>query len=152
MKNEKPRLTDQDYKFVFERVVRLCLDFVIMKNNQVLLIKRDIEPMKGYWCLPGGMIRQKESIDEAAERILKNELGLKLLSKKVIGYIEFPSEINKDGVHVHSVSIAFLTTLEEGELKGGDQAHEIEFFKSLPEKIDPRQGKLLKDDWEKLIV
>jgi len=151
MVEPRKRLTDEEYQFVFSRAVRLCLDFVIVKNGQLLLAKRDIEPCKGFWSLPGGMVRHQESINEASERIIKNELGLKIREKKLIGYIEFPDEINKDGVAIHSISMAFLTTLEDGEVVGSDQAHEIEFFTALPEKVHPTQGEFLKEHWQEII-
>lgn len=146
----KKRLTDEEYQFVFSRAVRLCLDFIIVKNNKILLAKREIEPYKGFWSLPGGMVRHKESISEASQRIMKGELGLAVLSKKLIGYIEFPDEINKDGVQIHSVSMAFLAMLEDGEIKGSDQAHEIDFFESLPEKVHPIHGEFLKAQWSEI--
>ena len=114
------RLSDQDYKFIFERVPRLCLDFVITKNGKILLAKREIEPCKGCWSLPGGMLKYKESINDAAERILKDEVGLKPLKKELIGFIEFPDEVNEDGINIHSVSIVFLTELEEGKISDLD--------------------------------
>lgn len=142
MENKK-RLTDKEYKFIFSQVPRFCLDFIIVKDGKVLLAKREINPCKGFWCLPGGMVRYQETINQASERILKNELGLKPKSKKVIGYIEFPNEINKDGVPVHSVSLVFLTVLKDGEIKGSNQAYEIEFFKKLPQKTNFEQGQFL---------
>ncbi len=147
---EKSRLTDEEYKFIFSRVVRLCLDFIIVKENKILLAKREIDPQKGKWSLPGGMIRYNETIDEAVKRIIKGELGLKLKEKKLVGYIESPGEINKDRVHVHSISMVFLTTIEKGKIIGSDQAHQIEFFASLPKDIFSVQGKVLKKHWEML--
>ncbi len=152
MAEAKKRLTDEEYQFIFSRAVRLCLDFIIVKDNKMLLAKRDIEPCKGFWSLPGGMVRHQESIDEASQRIIQNELGLKIREKKLIGYMEFPDEINKDGVKIHSVSMAFLTTLEDGEIKGSEQAHEIEFFEALPEKVHPTQAEFLKERWEEIVV
>lgn len=149
--SKKKYLTDDEYKFIYERVPRLCLDFIAVKDKKVLLSKRDIEPYKGYWHLPGGMVRQKESIDEAAKRILIGELGLTPFSKKMIGYIECPDEVNQNGIQIHSISIAFLTTLEDGKIIGSDQAHEIQFFELLPKHIHPMQGKFLKENWETII-
>lgn len=145
---EKQFLSDDEYKFVFSRVPRLCLDFVIVINNEVLLAKRDIEPSKGQWCLPGGMLRRKESLKEAAERILQSEIGLKPLEKKLIGFIEFPDEVNRDGMHIHSVSMVFLVKLESGKTRGSVQAQEVSFFESLPEDIHVGHGKFLKENWK----
>lgn len=55
----------------------LTIDVVVftIKDNklQVLLIKRQKEPFKGKWAIPGGFIRLSENLDEAALRILKEK-------------------------------------------------------------------------------
>lgn len=55
----------------------LTIDVVVftMKDNllQVLLTKRNKEPFKGRWAIPGGFIRLSETLDDAALRILKEK-------------------------------------------------------------------------------
>ena len=51
----------------------ITVDTVILtlKDNslQVLLVKRENEPFKGKWAIPGGYVRMSENLDEAAMRI-----------------------------------------------------------------------------------
>jgi|SRR3989338_7073753 len=149
---EKRYLTDDEYAFIFQRVPRLCLDFAIIKDNQILLAQREIDPLKGCWHLPGGMVRYKENVDQAAERILKSELGAKPLSKKFLGYMEFPNEINEHGIPVHSVSIVFLTELASEEISRSKQAHRVKFFSDLPEYIHPIHAKFIQQNRESLNI
>ncbi len=43
---------------------------------KILLIKRGMEPEKGKWSLMGGFVKEKESAEDAAIRILKTLTGL----------------------------------------------------------------------------
>jgi ADP-ribose pyrophosphatase YjhB (NUDIX family) len=43
---------------------------------KILLIKRDFQPEKGNWSLMGGFVQNEESLDQAANRILKQLTGL----------------------------------------------------------------------------
>ncbi len=48
-------------------------------NLKVLLIKRKFDPFAGCWAIPGGFLNAsgKESLEETAERLLKEETGLR---------------------------------------------------------------------------
>lgn len=46
------------------------------KELKVLLIKRAQYPYLGYWAIPGGFVRPKESVEEAAARELAEETGV----------------------------------------------------------------------------
>lgn len=47
------------------------------EHLKLLLIQRGFEPEKGKWSLMGGFVQSKESLDEAANRILFKLTGLK---------------------------------------------------------------------------
>lgn len=52
--------------------------FTIAQNDlKVLLIRRGQEPFKGRWALPGGFVGIDESLERAAARELKEEVGVK---------------------------------------------------------------------------
>ena len=56
------------------RTHEITVDTVILTikndNLQVLLVKRENEPFKGKWAIPGGYVRMSEDLDAAAMRIL----------------------------------------------------------------------------------
>ncbi|MDD3341558.1 MAG: NUDIX domain-containing protein [Bacilli bacterium] len=47
------------------------------KHFSVLLIKRNNYPYKDKWCLPGGFVGEKETLEDAAARVLETETNLR---------------------------------------------------------------------------
>ena len=46
------------------------------KYFSILLVKRDKEPFKDMWCLPGGFVLANETSYDAAKRVLKKETNI----------------------------------------------------------------------------
>ncbi len=54
-----------------------CIIFGFDQDNlRILLIKRDFEPERGKWSLMGGFLKERETLDDAANRILNKLTGL----------------------------------------------------------------------------
>lgn len=56
-----------------------CIVFgydIIEKELKLLLIKRSFNPAKGKWSLAGGFVEPRESLDQAACRVLKSLTGI----------------------------------------------------------------------------
>lgn len=62
--------------------IKLAVDAVVFgydnKTLSVLLIKRGIEPFKNTWALPGGLVKDNESLETAVVRELNEETGVKI--------------------------------------------------------------------------
>jgi ADP-ribose pyrophosphatase YjhB (NUDIX family) len=135
-------LTDEEYKFIFSKVPRLCIDFLIETPEGIFLARRNIEPFKGLFSLPGGKVNYKESLEDATQRIFKKELGT---SAKIIDRNAGNIEFLENGEYLHSVSIVFLVE-PVGEIKLNDkEADAIIFANSKTDKniIHPQQREFL---------
>ena len=50
-----------------------CVDGAYVKNGKILLVKRNVEPLKGFWHLIGGHVDENETLKEALKREFKEE-------------------------------------------------------------------------------
>lgn len=68
------------HKYSRQTRLLLAVDCIIFGFDgealKILLIKRGFQPEKGNWSLMGGFVQKTESIDEAANRVLKELTGL----------------------------------------------------------------------------
>ena len=58
----------------------IAVDVVVFtihnQDLQVCLVQREFEPYTGYWALPGGFVTLDEALDDAAQRLLKEQTGV----------------------------------------------------------------------------
>lgn len=75
----------------------VAVDCIILgfKDNEIKLLvhNREMEPEKGGLSLMGGFVRQNESLDDAAIRVLTNLTGLENIFMEQVGMY---GEINRD--------------------------------------------------------
>lgn len=77
-KNEFQNLPyDLDKKFRPLLAVDILIFSIIENELQILLVKRKFAPFANDWAIPGGFVREKESLENAARRELSEETGLK---------------------------------------------------------------------------
>ena len=69
-------LDAQTFKTVIENTPLVSIDLCLMCDGQVLLGKRNNDPLKGEWFTPGGRIHKNEAWHDALRRIAEVELGL----------------------------------------------------------------------------
>jgi hypothetical protein len=103
-----------------------CIVFgydILEKEIKLLLIKRSFEPALGKWSLAGGFVKESESLDEAASRILRKLTGLRdVYMEQSYTY----GEIKRDlGARVISTSYSALIKIQDidRELKDLNGAH-----------------------------
>jgi 8-oxo-dGTP diphosphatase len=107
--------------------------YISREGLSVLLIKRDVEPFKGTWALPGGLVHDDESLEDAVQRELSEEAGIS------INYLEQLYSFGKPGRDPRNrvVSIAYygLVKPDAFELNAATDANDAAWFniKNLPQ-------------------
>src|SRR5574344_2390617 len=63
-----------------------CIIFGFHKEElNLLLIKRNFNPCKGNWSLVGGFLDKEESLDQTAQRVLRELTGLDNVFMEQVG-------------------------------------------------------------------
>jgi ADP-ribose pyrophosphatase YjhB (NUDIX family) len=103
---------------------------VVDPNDQLLLVKRNVEPKIGHWCLPGGFMELHEGPEASALRELREETGLVGEEVCLLGVTTSPSS------HYDTIlMIGYLVNQFSGDILAGDDASDVRWFSldQLPE-------------------
>lgn len=117
--------------------IKVSVDAVVFGYDQengvsVLLIKRRNEPFQKMWALPGGLVLNGESLDEAVNRELREEAGID------VNYLEqlytFGSPERDPRNHAISISYFGLVRPQDFQLVAHTDAEDVAWFnvKKLP--------------------
>jgi ADP-ribose pyrophosphatase YjhB (NUDIX family) len=91
--------------------------------NRILLGKRNKDPQRGSWIIPGGKIHAFEKIAEAAARELHEETGLIVEVGDHFNVYEIINPPNE-----HRIVIYSWGKVVGGEAKASDDISELKFF------------------------
>ena len=104
-----------------------AIDIILSENsnsNKVLIIKREKDPFKDYFSLPGGFVNEGEKVEDAVRREAEEELLVKVEPIDILGVYSDP---NRDP-RGHIMSITFIAKITSGELKAGDGVAELRWI------------------------
>lgn len=83
------------------------------KNLSILMVKRQKAPFIGQWCLPGGFVKNDETLNQAADRVLAKETNLHDIYKEQVYAF---SDVDRDP-RMRVVSIAFLSLVDRNKIQ-----------------------------------
>ena len=103
---------------------------VIVRGNQVVLVRRGRPPLAGEWSIPGGVVKLGETLRQAAEREALEETGLKIEAGDMLEVFEsiMPDAAGKTCYHY--VIVDFLCRLKSGKLRAGGDALEAKWCRA----------------------
>lgn len=108
-------------------------DVVIEKGGKIVMVVRAIEPFKGMWEWPGGHVEENETVEECAIREAKEETGLDIKLKEILGVYSEPGRDPRGP----TVTTAFIAEAVSGKLQPATDAKEVKVVKV--EDVDPKK-------------
>ena len=110
---------------------------VIVSGGRVLLVRRDTEPLRGEWSVPGGMLELGEKLREGVRREAMEETGLDVEPGEVLDVFDsiFTDALGR--TQYHYVLIDYLCRPVSGEAQAGSDVSDVRWV--TPEAL-PAMG------------
>lgn len=99
---------------------------VLWHQDKVLLIRRNQEPLKGQWSIPGGRQKVGETIRDCALRELREETGCEA---EIVDLVDVVDANFSAGGHLYQLTLVdFAARLTGGALRADDDAADARWF------------------------
>jgi ADP-ribose pyrophosphatase YjhB (NUDIX family) len=109
--------------------IRLGCSAVLLSEDRtrVLLTRRQDN---GLWCLPGGMVDPGESVSETCEREVREETGLQVRVRRLVGVYSDPDllVIYPDGNRAHIIVLCFEVEYLAGVPTESPETLAVDYF------------------------
>jgi 8-oxo-dGTP diphosphatase len=109
--------------------LKVTAGLLVAQAGKLLLVKRAIEPWKGYWYLPAGYVENDESPIQAAEREAREETGL-VIKADILENVLFYN----DDPRGNGILILYSGKPVAGNIQINNEAEAIHFFS--PDEIN----------------
>ena len=100
----------------------------MVRSGKVLLVRRKNPPNRGRWTVPGGLVELGESVEEAARREVKEELGVRAEVKRLFDVTTYV-ELDQSGkVKYHFVLVDYIVRPMEGRFRLNSESSAYGWF------------------------
>ncbi len=119
---------------------------VLKVDDKLALIKFKRNVLTGYWGLPGGKIDADESVPEAVERELLEELGLHVQYRELLGVLDEEIKTKDDTQHF-MMFVCSVKPLDTFNLKSIDHDEgTVDWF--TKEEIEDKSIPIVPSDYQ----
>ena len=117
---EPERLVCTGCRFVMYLNPKVAAGAVVEYEGGIVLLRREIDPRAGFWAHPGGFVDRGETLEAAARRETREEVGLEVEITRLLGAYSFnDSEV---------VVVTFAARVIGGTPVVGDESLEVATF------------------------
>ena len=115
-------------------IIDVTVDAVVVQSGHILLVRRKLAPGKGLWALPGGYLNEKEWIEDAVIRELREETKITVPAPVLRGSIKGSKVFDhpeRSEYRGRIITHAHLIELNPGPLpkvKGSDDAEKAKWI------------------------
>ena len=116
----------------------VCVDCIVVNDKgHYLLVKRDNEPLKGEYWVPGGRLHKGERLEDAVRRKMRQEIGVDVEIIRNLGFFEefFDKTAENAEGGVHTISVVYLVKPKSDDIKLDEQSSDWGWFDRLPERF-----------------
>ncbi|MFB6109004.1 MAG: GDP-mannose mannosyl hydrolase [Haloplanus sp.] len=141
------RVPDDEWRTVVRNVPIVSVDLVVCHDGGVVLGRRENQPAKGEWFVPGGRVRKDEPLTEAVHRVARDELGVDVSVERRLGaYEHFWAASEFDDVPTkHYLANGFVVRTRGETLTPDDQHGELRVFEPPFPDLHPYVEAYLRD-------
>ena len=114
---------------------------VVLRDNEVLLVRRVTDPDKGLWSIPGGGVEVGETQSEAAIREVFEETGFNVKILKLVSTADVIIPDKSGNIEFHYLLNHYLGELISGSIRPESSDAEVCWFpiNSLPLEEMPKK-------------
>ncbi|MBW2108265.1 MAG: NUDIX hydrolase [Deltaproteobacteria bacterium] len=109
-------------------VPRVGVGAFVFKDDRVLLVKRGRPPGKGLWAIPGGLVNLGETLQEAAERELREETSVVIRARAPIHAFDMIEYDEAGQIRFHYVIVDVQAEYVAGEPTAADDVSEAQWI------------------------
>lgn len=126
-------MTDRVPADIWEDIVEhsplVSVDLVVEHDDGVVLGRRENEPARGEWFIPGGVVKKSESLTKAVDRVAHEEIGCGVSIRTQLGvYEHFYDSSEFEDMSKHYVPVAYVVEPEGQSFEPDSQHSALKVF------------------------